>query len=46
MACWPLITLEPGVNQWLVQCDRPTQVSLTGQPNPWGPWLRVNRIEF
>jgi hypothetical protein len=42
--CWPLITLEPGVNQWLSQCDGPTQVTLMGQLNPWGPWLRANRI--
>ena len=42
--CWPLITLEPGVNRWLSQCDGPTQVTLIGQLNPWGPWLRANRI--
>ena len=42
--CWPLITLEPAVNQWLSQCDGPTQVTLIGQLNPWGPWLRANRI--
>ena len=42
--CWPLITLEPAVNQWLNQCDRPTRATLIGQLNPWGPWLRANRI--
>jgi hypothetical protein len=42
--CWPLITLEPVVNQWLGRCDGPTQVTLMGQLNPWGPWLRANRI--
>ena len=42
--CWPLITLEPELNHWLSQCDRPTRVTLMGQLNPWGPWLRANRI--
>jgi hypothetical protein len=32
------------MNKWLSQCDGPTQVTLMGQLNPWGPWLRANRI--
>jgi hypothetical protein len=41
---WPLITLEPGLNRWLQNLDRPTQARLIGCANPWGPWLRASRL--
>ena len=40
---WPLITLEPGLDQWLNTLDRPTQTTLIANANPWGPWLRASR---
>lgn len=41
---WPLITLEPGLNSWLRDLDRPTEATLVGCLNPWGPWLRASRL--
>ncbi|MDA1246138.1 MAG: FAD-dependent oxidoreductase [Cyanobacteria bacterium] len=41
---WPLISLEPGLNRWLQNLDKPTQAKLIGCANPWGPWLRVSRL--
>jgi hypothetical protein len=39
---WPLITLEPAINAWLNQQDRPTgMVRVRVVRNPWGPWLRL-----
>jgi hypothetical protein len=42
---WPLITLEPGLNLWLGQQSAPRPVRLIGVINPWGPWLRVSRLD-
>ena len=42
--CWPLITLEPALHQWLAGVERPRPVRLVGCANPWGPWLRVSRL--
>lgn len=39
---WPLITLEPALHHWLAAAAE-GPVSLVGQANPWGPWLRVSR---
>lgn len=41
---WPLITLEPGLNRWLQDLERPTSARLIGCANPWGPWLRASRL--
>ncbi|MCP9798347.1 glucose-inhibited division protein A, partial [Cyanobium sp. Lug-B] len=41
---WPLITLEPALQQWLLGLERPTPAALIGCANPWGPWLRVSRL--
>ncbi len=41
---WPLISLEPGLNRWLQNLDKPTQAKLIGYANPWGPWLRASRL--
>ena len=41
---WPLISLEPGLNRWLQNLDKPTQAKLIGCANPWGPWLRASRL--
>jgi hypothetical protein len=41
---WPLITLEPGLNRWLQNLDKPTQAKLICCANPWGPWLRASRL--
>ena len=39
---WPLITLEPAINQWLLQQDRTTgMIGVRVVRNPWGPWLRL-----
>jgi hypothetical protein len=42
---WPLITLEPGLHHWLRQQTSPRPLRLIGVANPWGPWLRVSRLE-
>ncbi len=42
---WPLITLEPGLHHWLRRQEAPRPVRLIGVANPWGPWLRVSRLE-
>jgi len=42
--CWPVITLEPALHQWLLTLERPHEVALIGCANPWGPWLRVSRL--
>ncbi|WP_185464555.1 MULTISPECIES: FAD-dependent oxidoreductase [unclassified Synechococcus] len=42
---WPLISLEPGLHHWLQQQEAPRPVRLIGVANPWGPWLRVSRLE-
>jgi hypothetical protein len=41
---WPLITLEPALNDWLHRQPTPSPVALVGCANPWGPWLRVSRL--
>jgi len=41
---WPLITLEPGLNRWLQDLERPTATTLVGCLNSWGPWLRASRL--
>ncbi|MFM7086133.1 MAG: FAD-dependent oxidoreductase [Cyanobium sp.] len=41
---WPLITLEPGLHQWLHRQEGPRPVRLLGTANPWGPWLRLSRL--
>ena len=41
---WPLITLEPALNDWLQRQITPCPVALVGCANPWGPWLRVSRL--
>ncbi len=41
---WPVITLEPALNAWLEQQERPRTVELIGCANPWGPWLRLSRL--
>ena len=43
---WTLITLEPGLNRWLQDLDRPTPARLIGCANSWGPWLRASRLAF
>ena len=42
--CWTLITLEPAVRRWLLQCRNGEEVSLLAVCNPWGPWLRVLQV--
>ncbi len=37
---WPLISLEPELNAWLADQERPKAVELFAIANPWGPWLR------
>jgi hypothetical protein len=39
-----VITLEPALNAWLEQQERPRMVELIGCANPWGPWLRLSRL--
>jgi hypothetical protein len=41
---WPVITLEPALNDWLQEQSLPCPVALVGCANPWGPWLRVSRL--
>ena len=41
---WPLITLEPALNDWLQRRITPCPVAVVGCANPWGPWLRVSRL--
>jgi hypothetical protein len=41
---WPLITLEPALNDWLGEQNGGRSVKLIGCANPWGPWLRVSRL--
>ncbi|MEN9861224.1 MAG: hypothetical protein RLZZ515_1706 [Cyanobacteriota bacterium] len=41
---WPLITLEPCVQDWLSRVTRPATARLTAFTNPWGPWLRVTAV--
>ncbi len=39
---WPVITLEPSINEWLHQQDRTTgTIRVRAVRNPWGPWLRL-----
>lgn len=42
---WPLITLEPAVHRQLQEKPAGATLRLIGCVNPWGPWLRVNRME-
>ena len=42
--CWPLITLEPALHNWLLGLEGPKAVELIGCRNPWGPWLRASRL--
>jgi hypothetical protein len=42
---WTLITLEPAVHQWLTDQERPRAVAVAGVANPWGPWIRVSRLQ-
>lgn len=44
-ACWPVITQEPALHAWLAALERPRAVSLVGCANPWGPWLRLSRLQ-
>jgi hypothetical protein len=44
-ASWPLITQEPALHHWLLAQDRARPVTLIGCANPWGPWLRVSRLQ-
>jgi len=44
-ASWPLITQEPALHHWLMAQDRARPVTLIGCANPWGPWLRVSRLQ-
>ncbi len=41
---WPVISLEPVMHDWLNNLEKPRKVSLAGRANPWGPWLRINRL--
>ena len=41
---WPVITLEPRVQSWLLQLDQAVETRLVGVANPWGPWLRVSGL--
>lgn len=43
-AVWPVITLEPVVQQWLCSVDGPRKVIFACHANHWGPWLRVNKV--
>ena len=40
---WPLISLEPAVQQQLPLLAGQS-VQLLGRANPWGPWWRINRV--
>jgi hypothetical protein len=42
---WRLITLEPALHAWLEAGAASGPVRLIGCANPWGPWLRVSRVE-
>lgn len=42
---WTLITLEPAIHQWLTDQERPRAVAVAGVANPWGPWIRVSRLQ-
>ncbi len=44
LQCWPLITLEPAVDEWLRSLDQPISMEILGCFNPWGPWLRVSAV--
>ncbi|NDD69905.1 MAG: FAD-dependent oxidoreductase, partial [Synechococcaceae bacterium WB9_4xC_028] len=44
-ASWPLITLEPSVQNWLTGVTRPTAARLKAVVNSWGPWLRVTSVD-
>ena len=41
---WPVITLEPAMQRWMLQLDQPVDIRLVGVANPWGPWLRVSGL--
>jgi len=41
---WPVITLEPRMQSWLLQLDQTVEIRLLGVANPWGPWLRVSGL--
>jgi hypothetical protein len=39
---WPVITLEPAINQWLHhQAGSSGTIRVRAVRNPWGPWLRL-----
>ena len=39
---WPVITLEPAINQWLHhQAGSSGTIRIRAVRNPWGPWLRL-----
>ena len=40
---WPLISLEPAVQQQLPLLAGQS-VQVLGRANPWGPWWRINRV--
>lgn len=45
---WPLITLEPALHHWLAEAAERAAaepVRLLAVANPWGPWLRVTRLQ-
>jgi hypothetical protein len=41
---WPLITLEPTLHQHLAALRSGSRLQVIGCSNPWGPWLRLNRL--
>ncbi|MGC5198160.1 hypothetical protein, partial [Aphanothece microscopica] len=43
--CWPVITLEPALHRWLEDLDGARTVTVVGCCNPWGPWLRISRLD-
>jgi len=43
---WPLITLEPEINQLLQSIDTQADVQLRGHLNPWGPWFRATALQL
>jgi hypothetical protein len=45
-SCWPLITLEPELNQLLQSIDTQAAVQLRGHLNPWGPWFRATELQL
>jgi hypothetical protein len=42
---WPLITLEPALHAHLADLASGTLLQAIGCANPWGPWLRLSRLQ-